>query len=301
MPIQFLGFSISKNKVPPELPSVAPVIDDDGAVVVASGGTFGTFVDMDGSVRTDAELVTKYRGMSMYPEVDMAIDDVVNEMIVSEPIEKTVSLNLDELPVQENIKKIIIQEFDTVLQLLDFKQRAYEIARKWYIDAHLYYNVLIDEKMPQAGIQELRYMDPRKIRKVREVKTERIPGTIINQQVTTAEYWLYNDKGYNIKAPPGQPMDTNASGVRIAKDSVLHTPSGLTDVNGATVLGYLHKAIKPLNCLSSMEDSLVIYRLARAPERRAFYVDVGNLPKLKAEQYLKDMMTKFKIDWRDPG
>ena len=293
---ELFGFEF-KKKVPEDqkdLPSFAPPKDsEDGAVVVAAGGSFGTYVDLDGTVRSEAELVTKYREMSLQPECDAAIDEIVNESIAIEE-DNLITINLDDLKVNDSIKKAITEEFNYCCDLLEFNRYAYEIFRRWYIDGRLYYHVVIDEKNPRAGIQELRYIDPRKIRKVREVQKKRLqvnnPGDATVTK-TVNEYYIFNDKGFNFGNKMVGPTTT---GLKIAKDSILHIVSGLTDNQGTMVLSYLHKAIKPLNQLRTLEDALVIYRLARAPERRIWYIDVGNLPKMKAEQYVRDIMVKHK-------
>lgn len=283
-----------KRKVPQDIsPSFTPKENDDGAVVVAAGGSFGTYVDLDGTVRTEAELVTKYRDMSMQPECDSAIDEIINEMVALDEKE-LVKIDLDSLEIPANLKKAITEEFKNCLNLLDFRRHAYEIIRRWYIDGRLYYHKVIDEKDPKAGIKELRYIDPRKIRKIREVVKKRVRGGQQADSVMTKtqnEYYIYNDKGFNFGARATGPT---TAGLKIAKDTILHITSGLTDTNGTMVLSHLHKAIKPLNQLRTLEDALVIYRLARAPERRVWYIDVGNLPKMKAEQYIRDMMVKHK-------
>ena len=289
---EIFGFEIKKKTTEPI--SFAPKQTDDGAVVVAEGGVFGTYVDLDGSIRTEAELVNKYREMSGHPEVDMAIDDIVNEVITQEPETEPVELVLDDIEeLSDKIKKIFIEEFKEVLNLLEFNQLSYEVFRRWYVDGRLYYHVIIDEKAQNLGIQELRYIDPRKIRKVREVRRKKLEDNQMANQ-TSKEYFIYNDKGF-AKTSGNSALPTNSiGGLKIAKDSIIQCTSGITSLNGDLVQSYLHKAIKPLNQLRSMEDSLVIYRISRAPERRIFYIDVGNLPKMKAEQYLRDIMTKFK-------
>ena len=277
-------------------PTFSPKETDDGALVVAAGGSFGTYVDLDGTVRTEAELVTKYREMSLQPECDSAIDEIVNEtMSIDE--KEIVNIDLDQLDnVPEKVKKAIRDEFLNCLNILDFNKHAYEIYRRWYIDGRLYYHVIIDDKDPKAGIKEVRFVDPRKIRKVREIAKKRTRGGDSGSaeaviQKTQNEYYIYNDKGFNYGNKSVGPTTT---GLRIAKDAILHVTSGLTDTNGTMVLSYLHKAIKPLNQLRTLEDALVIYRLARAPERRIWYIDVGNLPKMKAEQYVREIMVKHK-------
>ena len=293
MAVELFGFEF-RRKVPLEpQPSFAPKDTDDGAVVISAGGSFGTYVDLDGTVRTEAELVTKYREMALQPECDAAVDEIVNEtMSVDE--KEIVKIDLDNVEITDRLKKAIRDEFDNCLNILDFNRHAYEIYRRWYIDGRLYYHVVIDEKDPKAGIKEVRYVDPRKIRKIREVSKKRVRGGETNEAVITKiqnEYYIYNDKGFSYGNKSVGPTTT---GLKIAKDAILHITSGLTDTNGTMVLSYLHKAIKALNQLRTLEDALVIYRLARAPERRIWYIDVGNLPKVKAEQYVRDIMVKHK-------
>ena len=289
---ELFGFEIKKKT--PEPISFAPKQTDDGAVGVAEGGVYGTYVDLDGSIRTEAELVNKYREMAMHPEVDMAIDDIVNEVITQEPEMEPIELILDDIEeLSDKVKKIFIEEFKEVLNLLEFNQLSYEVFRRWYVDGRLYYHVIIDEKQQNLGIQELRYIDPRKIRKVREVKRKKLQDNQLANQ-TNKEYYIYNDKGFAKTSGTSALPSNSIGGIKIAKDSIVQCTSGITSLNGDLVQSYLHKAIKPLNQLRSMEDSLVIYRISRAPERRIFYIDVGNLPKIKAEQYLRDIMTKFK-------
>lgn len=291
--MKLFGFEF-KRQIPNEVtPSFAPREADDGAVVVAAGGAYGTYIDLDGTVRTEAELVTKYREMSLQPEIDSAVDEIVNESIdINE--EDIVQINLDNLVIPERVKKAIRDEFAVILNILNFQSRAYEIYRRWYIDGRIYYHVVIDEKDVKSGIKEVRYVDPRKIRKIREVSKRKVPGGDGGEAVIPRvqnEYFIFNDKGFNYGNKMVGPTTT---GMKIAKDSIVYINSGLTDTQGTMVLSYLHKAIKALNQLRTLEDALVIYRLARAPERRIWYIDVGNLPKMKAEQYVRDIMVKHK-------
>ena len=275
--------------------SFAPPSNDDGAVVVAAGGSYGTYVDLEGTARTEAELVTRYRDMSITADIDRAVEEIVNEAIVHETDEKIVELNLNGLQMADNIKAVIIQEFNAVKNLLNFEEKSYDIFKRWYIDGRLYYHAIIDEKNPRMGIKELRNIDPRKIRKVREQRKKRDKNTESIVTQTMKEYYIYNEKGYNAQGLGGGAGQYGpATGVKIAKDSIVHCTSGLMDTNGTMVISYLHKAIKPLNQLRVLEDATVIYRISRAPERRIFYIDVGNLPKMKAEQYLRDMMVRHK-------
>ena len=284
-----------KRKAKEELPSFAPPRDsEDGATVITAGGAYGTYVDLDGTVRSEAELVTRYREMSLQPECDAAIDEIINESIAIDEKE-LVEINLEEVKISDPVKKIIKEEFQNCLNILEFNKYAYEIYRRWYIDGRIYYHVVIDDKNPKDGIKEIRYIDPRKIRKVREVQKKRIRGTdnpadtVVTKTVN--EYFIFNDRGFNFGNKSVGPSTT---GLKIAKDSILYVVSGLTDNQGTMVLSYLHKSIKALNQLRTLEDALVIYRLARAPERRIWYIDVGNLPKMKAEQYVRDIMVKHK-------
>jgi len=291
---ELFGFEFKRKQNIEKLPSFAPKENDDGAVVVAAGGAFGTYVDLDGTVRTEAELVTKYREMALQPECDAAVDEIVNESLSSDE-DTIVDIILDDIDISEKIKKVIRDEFSNCLKLLDFNKHAYDIYRRWYIDGRLYYHVIVDEKKQKEGIKELRYVDPRKIRKIREISKKRVDaGKALGDALiskTVNEYFIFNDKGFNYG---NKAVGPSTNGLKIAKDSVLHVVSGLTDNQGTMVLSYLHKAIKALNQLRTLEDALVIYRLARAPERRIWYIDVGNLPKMKAEQYVRDIMVKHK-------
>lgn len=289
---EFFGFEIRKKT--PEANTTPTIIakeSDDGAVVVQGGGAFGTYVDLDGAVRTEAELVTKYRVMAEYPDVDSAIEDIVNEAIVYDQEKPTVSINLDELEQPDRVKKMIRTEFDYIISLLEFNKIAYDIFRRWYIDGRLFFQVIIDVTNPQEGIKELRYIDSRKIRKVREVRRTKDTLTVAQIIKSENEYFIFNERGFQNTGNYGA---SGTQGFKIAKDSIILVPSGLMDKHSTMMLSYLHKAIKPLNQLKALEDATVIYRISRAPERRVFYIDVGNLPKMKAEQYLKDVMTRFK-------
>lgn len=260
--------------------------NDDGAVTVAGAGYYGTYVDLDGTFRNETQLITKYRELSIQPEIETAIDEIVNEAIVHEDSGKCVDINLDNVKIPSAVKKRIEAEFDFVLKLLNFNNMGHEIFRRWYIDGRLFYHIVIDETMPDMGIQELKYIDPRRIRKIREIQKTKDPQTgidIINKQI---EYYLYNEKGMIGSG-------TNL-GAKIASDSIININSGIMDPKQTMVLSYLHKAIKPFNNLRMVEDATVIYRLSRAPERRIFYIDVGNMPTLKAEQYVRDIMVKYR-------
>jgi len=288
MAVNLFGFKIGRDvdeKQLDNLPSFVPPAQDDGSITVAEGGAFGTTVDLDNTVKNEAQLITKYREMAQQPEAERAIDDIVNEAIVGDDIKAPLELVLDDVEQPESIKKKIREEFDYILKLMKFNYRGYDIFRHWYVDGRLYYHIIIDTKNPRAGIKELRHIDPRKIKKVR--KEKRDPNRRLNEETLVKKYdefFVYQSKG----------ITSEGDGLKIAPDSIAYCHSGLLDNKNYTVLSYLHKALKPLNQLRMLEDATVIYRLARAPERRIFYIDVGNLPKAKAEQYLRDMMVKHK-------
>jgi hypothetical protein len=304
--MDLFGFEINRKKEQKEAEkrvSFVPPSNEDGALTVAAGGVYGTYVDLDGSVRTEAELVNKYRAISFDPTIDMAIQEICNEAIVEDSDEDTVSIVLDNVEQPDRIKKTIQEEFDNVLQLLEFNRLSYELFRRWYVDGRLYYHVLVDENKPAKGILEVRYVDPRNIKKVREVKKEKDKKTGVTIEKVINEYYMYSPSGFlkrtgsltgSTMGSYGTSGSTTAEGVKIARDAVVYCTSGYQSLDNKLILSYLQKAIRPLNQLRSLEDSLVIYRISRAPERRIFYVDVGGLPKAKAEQYLSDIMTKFK-------
>lgn len=293
---ELFGFVFKRKDAVETSTSFTPKETDDGAVVIsaAAGTSYGTYVDLDGTVRSEAELVTKYREMSLHPECDSAIDEIINESISIDE-ENIVDINLEETQLSDKIKAVIREEFKNCLRIIDFNKYAYDIYRRWYIDGRLYYHVIIDNANPQNGIKELRYIDPRKIRKVREITKKPVANMNNTGNVFTSktlnEYYIYNDRGFNYGNKTTGPVTT---GLRISKDSIIHSVSGLTDNQGTMVLSYLHKAIKALNQLRTLEDALVIYRISRAPERRIWYIDVGNLPKMKAEQYVREIMVKHK-------
>ena len=275
------------------LESFAPPVNDDGAVIVAAGGAYGTYIDLDGTARTESELVSKYREIALEADIERAIDDIVNEAIDTDA-EKIVEINLDKIKYSDNVKERIREEFETITELLSFHNEAYDLFKRWYIDGRMYFHAIIDEANPRQGIKELRYIDPRKIRKIREVRKKAKGDTTI--AYANREYYVYNERNFMpAGGNAGLPMDAGATnGVKIASDSIIHVTSGLMDKNNSFVYSYLQKAIRPLNQLRTLEDATVIYRISRAPERRIFYIDVGNLPKIKAEQYMRDMMTKHK-------
>jgi hypothetical protein len=269
--------------------SFSPPSNDDGALTITSAAYYGTYVDLDGTAKNEVELITRYREMAMQPEIESAIDDIVNEAICQDDDGKTIQIVLDNLEQPDKIKKAIKAEFQTIVRLLNYNNMAQDIFRRYYVDGRLNYHIIIDRENPIEGIKELRYIDPRKLRKVREIRKQKDPRTGAEVMTVINEYYIYNDRVTTNSASSYGPM-----GVRITTDSIISIVSGLMDSRRAVVLSYLHKAIKPLNQLRMIEDATVIYRISRAPERRIFYIDVGNLPKLKAEQYLRDIMVKYK-------
>jgi hypothetical protein len=295
---QLFGFSI-KQEGGLKGQSPIPPNADDGVTAVA-GGYFGSYVDIEGVARNEFELIRRYRDMALHPEVDSAIDEIVNETIVSDLDDSPVQIELSNLDVSVSIKNKIREEFDYIKRLLKFDSRSHEIFRNWYIDGRLYYHKVVDLNNPKAGILELRYIDPMKIKKVKvqnkdqkEVMSQETRGTALQYNFGEfVEYFLYNPKGYVTSAN----FDGNAmaNGMKIAADAITYVPSGIQDLNKKMTLSFMHKAIKSLNQLRMIEDALVIYRLSRAPERRIFYIDVGNLPKVKAEQYLRETMARYR-------
>ncbi len=290
MAVKLFGFEISRPGAEGSQKQDIILPSPDDGVQTVSGGAFGTYIDQGYSSRNEADLIKKYREISMHPECEAAIDDIINEAIVSDE-DKQVDILLDDVNLSDSIKKKIREEFKQILRMLDFNKRSHELFKRWYVDGRVYFHKVVDSKNREQGIQKLRIIDPRSIKFVREIekdeKNELEKG--VSQIKKIREYFLYTE-GQVI----GTTLTAQKNAIALTKDSVTFCPSGLTDMNNNIVLGYLHKAIKPVNQLRMMEDALVIYRIARAPERRIFYVDVGNLPKLKAEQYLKDVMTNFK-------
>ena len=300
---KLFGFSIEDTEpLSPSAVSPVPPNNEDGVDHYMSSGFFGSYVDIEGVYKTEYDLIKRYREMALHPEVDSAIEDIVNEAIVSDSNDSPVEIELSNLNASDGIKKLIRKEFKYILDLLDFDKKAHEIYRNWYIDGRLYYHKIIDLKKPEEGIQELRYIDAMKMRYIRKQKKDeradirrlnplRNDDPMENVFPEIEEFFMYNPKaGYG-----ANPMKTTANnGIKMTKDSVAYCTSGLVDRNKGSTLSYLHKAIKSLNQLRMIEDSLVIYRLSRAPERRIFYIDVGNLPKVKAEQYLRDVMMRYR-------
>lgn len=294
--MMLFGFEIKrKDSTKDELKSFVEPMNDDGAISVAAGGAQSTFVDLDGTAKTEAELVNRYRSMLLQPEVQSAVDDIVNEAITVSDDKSVVECVTDDIELPESIKKKIREEFETILKLLDFSNQGYDIFNRWYVDGRLNYHVIIDDKAPKKGILELRYVDSRKIRKVREYERQRTDNTQFVLKKLKNEYYMYTERGYDSNMTVnGLGANDSIQGLRIAKDSIVSCNSGLINDRNTVIISHLHKAFKPLNQLRMMEDASVIYRISRAPERRVFYIDVGNLPKVKAEQYLREMMVNHK-------
>jgi len=291
--VQLLGFQITRQTDDKEKPAEAKQAftvpsPDDGTTTISAGGYFGQYLDMEVTAKNDVDLIKRYREVAQHPECDMAIEDIINEVIVSDDRDQSVSISLDKLAVSENIKGKIRSEFDEVLKLLNFDEKGHDIFKRFYIDGRIYFHKVIDPNSPRKGLTELRYIDPRKIKKVREVTKKRDTKGAKGIEIieTTAEWFVYNEKGISS-------ANSNA-GLKISTDSISYITSGVIDQTKNMVMGHLHKAIKPVNQLRMIEDAVVIYRIVRAPERRIFYVDVGNLPKVKAESYLRDVMARYR-------
>jgi len=288
---ELFGFNITrvKPKTDPKQQFSMPQAED-GTQVVAAGGFFGSYLDMEGTAKTEQDLIRRYREISLHPECDMAIEDIVNEAITSNENKQSVKVITDQLTYSSEIKRKIEEEFKEVLRLMQFNTRGHDLFRRWYVDGRIFFQKVIDAENTKNGITELKYLDPRKIKKIREVRKRRPEGltspTNINIADETVEYFVYNERGIQGSAA--------IQGIKIAPDTIAYCPSGVIDQNKNIVLSYLHKAIKPVNQLRMIEDSAVIYRIARAPERRIFKIDVGNLPKVKAEQYLRDVMARYR-------
>ena len=274
--------------------SFVPQVDDDGTPIVAqqagyiAGGAYGAYVDMEGGIKNEIELIRRYRETSLVPECDAAIEDIVNECITSDSADRIVTLDLRDVKLSDSIKKKMQDEFYTILALMKFNQNSHEIFRKWYIDGRIYFHKVVDSNRIKAGLVDIRNVDPLKIKKVRNVETKKDKKEGVDVVKKMEEFYIFNDKGFD------KTGTNEGTTVKIAPEAVCYTTSGLLDFNKNAVIGYLHKALKTANQLSMMEDALVIYRLSRAPERRIFYIDVGNLPKAKAEQYLADVMNKYR-------
>lgn len=282
--MQIFGFEIARKKEQQQLTVVTPQNDDGSTTVNSAAGYYAQVINLEATIKSENDLIRRYREVAQYSDCDSAIDDIVNEAIVSDEEHAPVKILLDEVKLSSSIKKKIEEEFKNVFKLLKFDSRGHDIFRNWYIDGRLYYQILLDEKNPKDGIAELRQVDPHKIRKIKNIEKQKNQnGVDVIKKVE--EYYIYNDKGIT---------ENSIQGVRLPLDSVIYTGSGLVDANTGLMMSHLHKSIKIVNQLKMMEDALVIYRISRAPERRIFYVDVGNLPKIKAEQYVNDLMNKFR-------
>jgi len=286
--MDIFGFEIKKKEIKKTGSEVVAPSSDDGSTLITTLGAaaayYGMTVDLEGVIKNENDLIRRYREVAQYGDCDNAIEDIVNESIVANSDESPVEIVLDDVKLSTSIKGKISEEFEAILKLYKFNNKGHDIFRSWYVDGRLYYHILLDETNLRNGIQELRYVDPRKIRRIKNIKKGRNDkGVDVVKAIE--EFYIYNDKGIN---------ENTSQGVKLSIDSVIYCPSGLIDQNSASMLGFLHKAIKPVNQLKMIEDSLVIYRVSRAPERRIFYIDVGNLPKLKAEQYVNDIMNKYR-------
>jgi len=298
--MELFGFEITRKKDELRVKetqtakSFVPPVDDDGTPVIQqqagyiSGGAYGAYVDMEGGIKNEAELIRRYRETSLVPECDSAIEDIVNECITSDTSDRIVALDLRDVKLSDSIKNKMQDEFAHILSLMKFNSNSHEIFRKWYVDGRIYFHKVVDTKRPKLGIVDLRNIDPLKIKKVRNVEKGKDPKTKIERVEKVEEFYVFNDKGFD------KTSAMEGSTVKIAPEAVTYTTSGLLDYTRNVVIGYLHKALKTANQLAMMEDALVIYRISRAPERRIFYIDVGNLPKAKAEQYLTDVMHKYR-------
>jgi len=288
---KILGFQITRDsnleKSATSKQAFTVATPDDGTTTISAGGYFGQYLDMEVNAKDDFDLIRRYREIAQHPECDMAVEDIINEVVVSDERDSSVSISLDKLAISENIKGKIRNEFQECLSLLNFDEKGHDIFKRWYIDGRIYFHKVIDPKSPRKGLTEIRYIDPRKIKKVREVTKGRdSKGTGIEVVEQTNEWFVYNEKGMSA-------ANSNA-GLKITTDSITYVTSGQVDATKNMVMGHLHKAIKPVNQLRMIEDAVVIYRIVRAPERRIFYVDVGNLPKVKAESYLRDVMARYR-------
>lgn len=287
--LKLFGFEIRRSRSASDrkqLPSIVPPIDDDGAgYVTASGTHYGQFINLDGDESKDNhQLIMKYRGVAMHPEVDAAIEDIVNESITGGEMESSVDIILDDVDTTDSIKKQIKEEFEHVVSMLNFNENGHDMFKRWYIDGRMYHHLVVNEGNLKAGIQEIRPIDAAKVRKVKEVKKRKDPVTGANLIESINEYYIFQDK----------PTSQQSSGIKISTDAISYVTSGLLSEDRKKIISHLHKALKSINQLRMMEDSLVIYRLARAPERRIFYIDVGNLPRGKSEQYMKDIMARYR-------
>ncbi len=285
--VKLFGFEIkrAKKKEADKAPSIVPPRDDEGgSYATAAGSHYGQYLNLgDDDSKDNYQLIMKYRGNAIHPEVDMAIEDIVNESITGSQLEQTLDVNLDNVEAPDRIKKVIKEEFDNIYSMLNFKELGHDIFRRWYVDGRMYHHLVLNETNNKEGIVEIRPIDSAKMRKVKKIKKKKDPATGADIVENTEEFFIFQEK-------PG----SSTNGVKMTVDSVSYVTSGLLSEDRKRIVSFLHKALKPINQLRMMEDALVIYRLARAPERRIFYIDVGNLPKGKSEQYMKDIMAKYR-------
>ena len=301
--MEIFGFEITRKKeelrgkdiektsaasfVPPQIDDGTPVISRQPGGFI-SGGAYGSYVDMEGGIKDEIGLIRRYRETSLVPECDAAIEDIVNECVISDTEDRVVTLDIDNTELTQSIKKKIQDEFKHILSMMKFNQNSHEIFRKWYVDGRIYFHKVVDSKAPQKGMVDIRNIDPLKIKKVRNVEKEKDKNLKVERIKKVEEFYVFNDKGFDKSSA------NEGATLKIAPEAVSYTTSGMLDYTKNIVIGYLHKALKTANQLAMMEDALVIYRISRAPERRIFYIDVGNLPKAKAEQYLADTMNKYR-------
>lgn len=291
--MEIFGYKVEKSKAAPTEKSFVPPTDDGGSDVIKAGGYFGTYLDLEGTANTEAELIKKYRDIAFMADVDSAIDDIVNDSISNLDDERPIEINLDNVKLSESIKKKIVSEFEAILDLLEFNLRAQDYYRRWYIDGRIYFHKVINTAKPKEGITDIRFIDPRKIKKVREIFKEKDETSGVEFIKKIEEYFVYNERGIVLDKAQTASPGSNAT-LKVTRDAICYVPSGLSDQDKNIALSYLHKAIRPANQLRMMENAAVIYRISRAPERRVFYVDVGNLPKIKAEQYLAGIMNQYR-------
>ena len=289
--LTLFGYTIQKKKDEAPKQSFVPPTDDEGATTVNATGFYNTYIDIDVIAKTENDLISRYRDASNYPDCDSAIEDIVNEAVSAQDDEPVVKLDLEKVELSKSVKNLIEEEFDNVLKMLDFNSKAHDIFKRWYIDGRIYYHKIVNTSNAKQGIQELRYIDPRKIKKVRKINKQKDQKTGVEFITNIEEFFIYNEKGLIATVPS---TANQSQGLRISPDSITYCTSGLLDLDRNMVLSHLNKAIKTVNQLRMVEDSLVIYRMSRAPERRIFYIDVGNLPKVKAEQYVKSIMNQYR-------
>ena len=294
--MEILGFKLSRNKgtTPSTMKAVVPPSDDGAIDTYKSSGYYGTYLDMDATAKSEQDLIKKYRDMSLNADVDMAIEDIVDAAIANLEEDDPVEIDLEKLKVSDKVKKAIEDEFEYLCNAMEFRFKAHELFRRWYIDGRLFFQKVIDTAKKEEGIKDIRYIDPRKIKKVRHIEKKKDPNTGVETIGNIDEFYVFSEKGFTSSASTNIATGNSSANAKLHKDTITFVPSGLRDEDNNMVLSYLHVGLKPANQLRMMENALVIYRLARAPERRIFYIDVGNLPKIKAEQYIKDIMNRYR-------